>query len=172
MNWFDLIIIIILLAHLIPGYQQGLIVQLAGLIGIGLGIYCAYLYSPILGFEILKRWDFNPVVIRALSFIAIMLFTSQLIVLIALGINKLFSLPVIGLFNRLAGAILGLIKGGVLVLIGITILQTIPLGLFSQIVKQSELAGLLIRLSPCFYQKIKEVVGIALEQYKNSNLFI
>jgi membrane protein required for colicin V production len=172
MNWLDLVIAIILLSSLIPGYQQGVILQMAGLISIILGFYCAYLYSSLLAFEILKRTEFNPLIVRAISFIVIMLFVSQIITLIATGINKLFNLPVIGLANRLAGAAFGLIKGGVLVLIGITVMQHIPVVAVTQAVEQSQLAGWFIQLSPYFYQRVQEVVGIALDQYKNSNLYI
>ncbi|HHV71193.1 MAG TPA: CvpA family protein [Clostridia bacterium] len=165
MNWLDLVILIILLAHLIPGFQQGFILQLAGLISIVLGFYCGYLYSPILAFEILKRWEINPIIVRAISFVLITLVVSQILILFFSAINKLFNLPVIGLVNKLAGALLGLVKGGIVVLIGITIMQTVSMEVVNQAVSQSGIAQWFIQLSPYFYGKVKEVIGLVLNQY-------
>lgn len=110
MNSIDVILSIFLLFGLIRGFFKGFFVELAGLLALIIGIYIALHYSEIAFafLEDLFSWDENYLLI--LSFAVTFFIVALLVVLLGRILTKILNLVALGILNKLAGAIFGLIK--------------------------------------------------------------
>lgn len=114
MNLVDLILLAFFAVFVIGGYRKGIIVGLSTIAALILGIYAAIHFSNFLN-AILAEW-FNPSqnALPVLSFIFTFLLVVIGVILIARLTEKFADVIGLGFFNRLGGAILGLIKGVIL----------------------------------------------------------
>lgn len=110
MNFFDIIIIIILGFGVIRGVFRGLIKELASIIGVLGGFYAAYSYYMVLA-RLLSRWISNAAYLNILSFLII--FCGVLIIISILGvvIKYVLNIAFLGWVDRICGAGFGIIKG-------------------------------------------------------------
>jgi len=110
MNFFDIIIIIILGFCLIRGIFRGLIKELSSIIGVLGGFYAAYSYYMVLA-RPLSRWISNDAYLNILSFSII--FCGILIIISILGvvIKYVLNIAFLGWVDRICGAGFGITKG-------------------------------------------------------------
>ncbi len=110
MNFFDIVIIIILGFGVIRGVFRGLIKELASIIGVLGGFYAAYSYYMVLA-RLLSRWISNVAYLNILSFLII--FCGILIIISILGvvIKYVLNIAFLGWVDRICGAGFGIIKG-------------------------------------------------------------
>jgi len=110
MNFFDIIIIIILGFCVIRGVFRGLIKELSSIIGVMGGFYAAYSYYMVLA-RPLSRWISNVAYRNILSFLII--FCGILIIISILGvvIKYVLNIAFLGWVDRICGAGFGIIKG-------------------------------------------------------------
>ena len=116
---FDIIVIAILLILTIIGWWKGLVKQFFGLLGVIAGYVLALKFS-LAGAKLLS--GFHPTTARIISFIAIFLGCMLTAHLIGWLVGRLTSGPKLGFLNRVGGAFLGFIKGGVVVCILVLVL--------------------------------------------------
>lgn len=110
MNSIDVILSIFLLFGMIRGFFKGFLIELAGLIALIAGIYIALHYSAVT-FAILEDllgWNENYLLI--FSFVLTFFIVVLIVVIIGRILTKLLNLVALGIFNKLAGALFGLIK--------------------------------------------------------------
>ncbi len=113
MNWIaivvDLLIILFLVIWARTGWKRGFITELATLIGLIIGLFVAFRFSP--GLAVKFGWTHQAAVDAAIwfaiSFIAIYLVAQ----LIGQGISERFHVLGMGLLNRIAGLALSVIEG-------------------------------------------------------------
>ena len=110
MNFFDIIIIIILGFCVIRGVFRGLIKELSSIIGVLGGFYAAYSYYMVLA-RPLSRWISNVAYLNISSFLII--FCGVLIIISILGvvIKYVLNIAFLGWVDRICGAGFGIIKG-------------------------------------------------------------
>jgi len=110
MNFFDIIIIIILSFCVIRGVFRGLIKELSSIIGVLGGFYAAYSYYMVLA-KPLSRWISNTAYLNILSFLII--FCGILIIISILGvlIKYVLNIAFLGWVDRICGAGFGIMKG-------------------------------------------------------------
>ncbi len=110
MNFFDIIIIIILGFCVIRGVFRGLIKELSSIIGVLGGFYAAYSYYMVLA-RPLSRWISNAAYLNILSFLII--FCGILIIISILGviIKHVLNIAFLGWIDRICGTGFGIIKG-------------------------------------------------------------
>ena len=110
MNYLDIIIVLPLCWGIFIGVKNGFIIEAATLIALAAGIYGAILFS-----EQVAGWlgvsgkideSYLPIIAFAFTFIAIVV----LIHIIAFMLDKLIKTVALGLPNRIAGGIFGLLK--------------------------------------------------------------
>jgi len=106
LNWLDIVIIVILVISAWGGMRRGLIEMVLGLAGVVVGIILAGKYSTQVG-----DWlnISSPDMAHIVAFIIILLVTILVFYLIAKILNKIASITLLGWFNRLCGAILGVL---------------------------------------------------------------
>ena len=110
MNFFDIIIIIILGFCVIRGVFRGLIKELSSIIGVLGGFFAAYSYYMVLA-RPLSRWISNVGYLNILSFLII--FCGILIIISILGvvIKYVLNIAFLGWVDRICGAWFGITKG-------------------------------------------------------------
>lgn len=105
MTWLDIALLVLLGIAAFKGFQRGLLVELASLVGLVLGIWAGLKFnravSGWLGFEVHQE---------ALGFIVILLAVVVLLHLAARLATKGMDLAGMGLPNKAAGALAGLLR--------------------------------------------------------------
>jgi len=116
MAFFDMILLIILAGFVFYGLFFGLIRTIGSLVGLFLGLWLAYVFYPTV-FEWFKYLFFgHELAGQVITFIILFALINRLIGLIFAILNRTFDLlsiiPFLKTINRLSGAILGFLEGG------------------------------------------------------------
>jgi membrane protein required for colicin V production len=125
MNLFDVLIFGFLALFMINGYRKGFIISLASLVALVLGIYLAVHFSNYIQDILLKNFHPSQAWLPILSFIITFLAVAILVLIVAKLMEKMMDLVGMGFINKLAGALLGLLKGVVFASIILFILFSI-----------------------------------------------
>lgn len=111
MNAVDIAIVVVLAVLLLKGLWLGLIHELCGLAGLGLGAILAVRYHAALA-ETLPAWaSLPPWLATAACFAALFLVTLICFVLLGVVLSRFLKLMFLGGFNRVLGGLFGLIQG-------------------------------------------------------------
>lgn len=123
MNLLDYVFIVILGYCLIRGIFRGLIKELSSIVGVLAGLYGAYTYYPHLA-KFLARWISDTGYLNIIS--CLLIFIGVYLVISALGvmIKYFMNIAFLGWTDRLAGALFGAVKGGLIIAALILILTT------------------------------------------------
>jgi len=117
MNWFDLLVGILLLIAFINGYRKGLIMQFVGLATIVLAaIFGGRVAGRILP-EITRLTEMSTDVARVLSFVLAFALIAILLSLIGRLIQKFIDVVFLSFINRLLGSVISI--GTMMVLLSI-----------------------------------------------------
>lgn len=151
MNVFDIVIAALLLFAFVRGIMKGLFAEVASLVAIIAGVYCAihfsYQVEYFLNDSILK-WSHqtNKIVAFAATFLAVVL----LVIFIGKILTKLADITSLGLLNKLLGGLFGVLKSAFILSILFTffakINKTIP------VVKQETLDASVL------YEPVRQIV--------------
>src|SRR5690554_7065825 len=119
MNWFDIVITLLLLVAFISGYKKGLVMQLVGLATIVLAaIFGGKLAASILP-EINRFMEISPSFARVLSFLIAFGLIAVVISIIGRLIEKFIDLVSLSFLNRLLGCVIAL--GTIMVILSIVL---------------------------------------------------
>ncbi len=120
MNFLDIIIIIPIIWFIYRGYKRGFVIELASLAALILGIYVAIHYSGNFTSFLESFLDLQKRYINIIAFI--LTFIAVVIVVMFIGkiLEKIIKVVMLGLVNRIIGAVFGIIK--VLVILSFLIL--------------------------------------------------
>lgn len=106
MNWFDILVTVLLLVALVNGYRKGLIMQLVGLATIVLAaIFGGRLAAMILP-ELDRLVNFTPEVARVISYVLAFALIAVVISLIGGLLERFINVVFLSFVNRLAGAVI------------------------------------------------------------------
>ncbi|MBN2060309.1 MAG: CvpA family protein [Deltaproteobacteria bacterium] len=166
MNLLDYIIVIIIVYLLLKGIFRGFIKEIASFAGIIIGVILSYIFLPDLT-NFLRIYLPDIQVLPLISFVII--FTAVLFAcnLLGWGMHELLKKAFLGWFDKGLGACLALLKGIVIVYLGL-VLITFFLPARTPLIAGSALAPWVIRsyqsmsslISPDFYQRCKmKIVG-------------
>lgn len=116
MNWFDLLILVLLLVSIVRAFMQGLLVEIFSLAGVVLGFLIAgAYYGQVVPW--LKRWIASEEVSALVAFLVIALGTMILAGLVGRFLRGTVHHIGLGFLDRILGAGFGLVRGFVLVTI-------------------------------------------------------
>ena len=110
MNTVDIIIAVILLFGLVKGFMKGLFIEITSLVGLVLGVYGALHFSFYLS-DILKEnvsWDQS--MIQIVAFAGTFLVILLALVFLGKALTKIAETMFLGFFNKLLGAVFGVLK--------------------------------------------------------------
>jgi membrane protein required for colicin V production len=107
---FDLLFFAAMLVAVICGFIKGLVRQLLGLAGIFVGTYCAYKLSLKLTEWWHGHFNVDAEVMKIVVFVILALIIYALVIWLAILLDKLLKMAMLGWINRLFGMIFGAIK--------------------------------------------------------------
>jgi membrane protein required for colicin V production len=125
MNFFDFIIIALIALFVINGLRKGIIISLASLAALVLGIWVAVHFSNSLDATLMEHLKPSRKWLPILSFTITFLIVVIVVLLVAKLMEKIVDIVGLGLFNRIGGALFGLVKGLILVSVIIFIVAAI-----------------------------------------------
>lgn len=111
MNWLDIVVIVILIISIFSGVKSGLIKSILSLAGVIIGVVLAGRYYATLAnvLSFIPHEGAAKIIAFAIILIAVMVIFG----IIAALLTKVVSAIMLGWLNRLGGAVLGLILGGI-----------------------------------------------------------
>ncbi|MDU1891905.1 MAG: CvpA family protein [Dysgonomonas sp.] len=154
MNWFDLVILVIVLVTAIRGYISGLIMQLASLVGIVLGAIFAGKLSEIVAPKLISLTDIPSHILGPVSYIISFLIILIIIILLGRALQSFIEVIKINTLNRLAGAIFCCAKWLVIISILLNLLAEFDQS--KQIIKED------IRENSLTYPLVSEIAQIVI----------
>ncbi|NLY25313.1 MAG: CvpA family protein, partial [Bacteroidales bacterium] len=150
MNWFDILIGILLLIAVINGYRKGLIMQLVGLATIVLAaIFGGRLAERILP-EIIGWINLSPEAARVLSFVFAFALIAIVLSLVGRLLQKFIDVVLLSFFNRLLGAVIA--AGTMMLFLSILLNLVLMLDKTGMVIKKE------IREDSFFFGRVEAVV--------------
>ena len=150
LNWFDLIVLILLLIAFVNGYRKGLVMMLAGLATVILAaIFGGKLAVRILP-ELQKLFDMSPQLANVLSYVATFLAIAVVLGLVAALVQKIFETVNLNFVNRLLGSVVSVATT--------TIVLSILLNLVLMLDSGERMIKPDVKEKSFFYERIQAVV--------------
>ncbi|NPA54825.1 MAG: CvpA family protein [Epsilonproteobacteria bacterium] len=128
-NIFDVVILCITLILGIKGYVTGIIREIAGLVGIGAGLFFATAYYHKAG-EYINSSIFkiaNESAINVVGFVAVFVLVWFGVLLVGMMFSKILQVARLGLIDRIGGMIFGAGKFFIIVSVIVTMLSNIDM---------------------------------------------
>ena len=150
MNWFDLLVGILLLMAFINGYRKGLIIQLVGLVSILLAaIYGGKIAERILP-VISNLTDISPTIARFIAFFVAFASIAIILSLIGRVIEKFVDVVLLSFINRILGSVIAL--GTMMVFLSIILNLILLLDNDEVVISQK------VRQESFFYERVEAVI--------------
>jgi len=116
MTFFDLILILVVFGFVWFGFWYGLIYSLGRIISLVVGVIFASRWYLLVADKLMEWFNGNPNLMKIAAFIGILLVVWAIVFSVFKFLSRIFShLPLIGFVNRLAGGLLGLAEGALVV---------------------------------------------------------
>src|SRR5690606_7815899 len=114
MNYIDIVIGLLILFGIVRGLYKGLFVEIASLVALVLGIYCAIHFSYEVGDYMARHVDWEERYVNLAAFILV--FCAVIIVVSLAGklLTKIADFAALGLLNRILGGLFGGLKVAVI----------------------------------------------------------
>lgn len=122
----DIIFIGILVISVVVGLIRGAIREILSLVGLFLSVYLAFKFSDTLAKNYVSRVFESEHISYITSFILIVVGTIFAIALVNLLISQLLKASGLSWFDRILGVVFGLLRGGVICVIIVTVLGLLP----------------------------------------------
>ncbi|HHT30601.1 MULTISPECIES: CvpA family protein [Petrimonas] len=150
LNWFDLIVLISLLAAFVDGYRKGLIMMLVGLATVVLAAVFAGRVAVNIKPHLEGVVDLSPQALHVLSYALAFLAIAAVVSLAGMVIQKLFESVNLNFINRLAGSVVSI--GTTAVVLSILLNLVLMLDVNERLIKPQ------IKRESFFYDRIRVVV--------------
>ncbi|HMM11200.1 MAG TPA: CvpA family protein [Bacteroidales bacterium] len=119
----DTIIIVLLLLGAFRGYRNGLISEITSLIALLLGFVAAYYFSGVTAQFLTEILGVGGRFLSILAFIVTLILVMMLIVGLGKVVEKFTESLMLGFFNRVTGAVFGLLKAALILSLLIMLLN-------------------------------------------------
>lgn len=159
MNLFDIAILLLLAGFLLKGLLRGLLRELCSLCGLFGGVFLAVRYHAPLAELLMESVAWPAQLCVVIAFAALLLLTVIFFGLLGFVLSRFIKLLFLGGFNRVAGALFGLVQGGLLLTLVLYGLSHSPLpppldGFF----EKSQLAPPLVRFGDALLHQGNQVL--------------
>jgi len=168
----DFILLVILAFFAFAGFWYGLIKSLGSLAGAVVGVILASNYFQWLAnFAEKLPFHLSENTARIIAWLLIFIVAGRLIMFVFWMIDKVFKalsiIPFLKTINRMAGLILGLIEGALVIGVGLIFLAKFPFAMFLQpAITTSQIAlwlinfgGIVMPLLPEMFKEVKEIIN-------------
>ena len=161
MNIVDLVIIAIVALGAFNGYRNGLIVELASLLGFLLGIYCSLHYTDLLVLA-LPAWNIDKHILHLICFVFLFMAVSGITYGIGKLIEKFVSVVMLGKLNQVLGILFGIAKTAFIlsaIIVLFNVFDDEPNFIPKQAREESKLYKPLSLLTPALFPLIENVIS-------------
>jgi membrane protein required for colicin V production len=114
MNYIDIILLILLILSAFNGLRKGFVEELAGLAALILGIWAALHFSGIIAQLLTEHLNIQGRYLPVIAFVGTFIVVIILVNLIGAAVSGMIKAVQLGLLNRLAGFVFGVIKGALI----------------------------------------------------------
>ncbi len=114
MAFLDIVFGLLLLYGLYKGFTNGLFIEIASIIALVAGIYGAFHFSHLTADYLEHELGWNPSYMNVASFLITFFLIVVLVQLLGRLLTKLADLALLGVLNRIAGAVFGTLKVAVI----------------------------------------------------------
>lgn len=150
-NWFDIIILILLLIALINGYRKGLVMQLAGLITIILSAVFGGRVAQMILPELQNFFpDLSPNIATFISYVIAFVGIGLVISFVAKLVQGLFKAVNLNFINRVLGSVIAL--SSTMIILSLIVNLILMVDSREQIIKPN------IKESSYFYEGVQAVI--------------
>ena len=133
MHWLDIVILVVLGIGAAMGFCTGLLWQVARVVSLGLSLYLAILTNTVAADWLSEQWkDVNPAINRVAAFIGVFLLVYLTLYFITRVIHKAIKESKLETFDRLFGALLGIVKMGAVVACVCAVMVALDLQIFKE----------------------------------------
>jgi len=178
----DLILLAIIVFCVWGGLKSGLIKQLLDLVGVVIALFVAARYGAAFGQKLSGYIDLEKIAARfivgktegglvsgivegampkiigglqdILGYILLFFLVLGIVKLAALVLGMVFKLPVLGAVDKVGGMVLGLLKGGLIALVTVWILNLLPIPWVMENMESSIVARTLLGVAPGLYKQV------------------
>lgn len=157
-NIVDIFILIPLLFFGYQGFKKGLIIEVTTLAALVLGLYLAFFFSDFAAQMLNDLFTLSEKYVAVLSFIMTFIVVIFLVITTGKIIQKFVDILLLGLLDKMAGAIFGLFKGALLLSILIFVMNYFDEGqhLINREARQKSLFYEPIEsIAPALYSRLK-----------------
>ncbi len=160
MNYLDIIIAIPLLWGAWKGFQKGLIFEIAMIIGLILGFYIAFKFLHYFELIVSKYISSSGNFLPYLTFFLVFISVIVLMILLAKLLEGILKITALNTFNKIAGAVFGIIKFALVLSFLLALLKPVDLrmGLITQQTKnESFLYNRVLNISHYLFPALQDV---------------
>lgn len=155
----DIVLLVLFLYFLYSGYSKGFIKQTSTILGIIVALLIAINYYQWFEKYLLPYVDVSEQMLQFLSFAVLFILVNIFIHLLGVIFKKILDMLFLDPLDHVAGAVLGLLKGGLIAYFLVLILAQIPYNGLSEIVDRSFLAARLLDFTPIIKQNLQMFFG-------------
>jgi membrane protein required for colicin V production len=147
--WPDVVIIVVMVIAIVKGFGRGFVAELGGAIAVVAALVTPWLYNGAFDAQIGRLLKLGPGSAHVMGMFATGVITYIVILIAARILSTFAKLPVLGLGNALAGAVVGFAKGAILLWVILFIALFFPLSRdIRESLHQSMLAPYLVTYDP------------------------
>jgi membrane protein required for colicin V production len=158
-NLFDLGIILVLVISILRGYQKGLIRQVVAVVALMAAFYIAINNYELLAVYFNENLSITMPISELISFALIIIVVSALINIIGYLLNKLTGLLLLSMVDNIGGAVIGFVKGGLIVYILLILISRMPFTAIQDSIQTSIFAEKFLTLTPVFEEQLQEFIN-------------
>ena len=149
MSFIDIVIGILLVWGLYKGLRNGLFVEIASLVALIAGIYGAIHFSYITGEYLMERLNWSENYIKIIAFLITFFAIVVLVHFAGKFLTKIADFAMLGILNKIAGAIFGTLK--VAVILGALLI------FFERLTASFNFVEEETKKNSIFYEPVKEI---------------
>lgn len=123
MSILDLILLVLIILGLLRGFVRGLFVELASVVALIAGIYGAFHFSNYTASFFKDRVDWEENTVNLVALVATFIIIVLIIGLAGKALTKIADFAMMGLFNKLLGAIFGGLKTALILSVFLIVLD-------------------------------------------------
>ncbi|NLM45266.1 MAG: CvpA family protein [Firmicutes bacterium] len=172
LNWFDILLIALVVFNAVAGRRKGLVLQLFSLAGTVVSYLVAVRYSTeflawlnriipvadwfskLFSSPGLPGFSLGDIILRLLTFLLLFALVNGLFAAAGKTVDAIFNLPVLGTLNSLGGLLAGVVKGFVLALLCVGLAGMIGMPFFDKALEESLLAAPLLDTFALLYERM------------------
>jgi membrane protein required for colicin V production len=156
-TFLDIAILILLLYFVIGGYSKGFIKQTSTIVGLIAALFIAVNYYQDFQSYLLPYFSLSERMMQFVSFAILFVLVNIFIHILGMVIKKMINLIFLEPLDHITGAVLGLVKGGILAYFLVLLLDQIPYSSVTTLVNNSFLANRLLDLTPIVQKNLQDI---------------